>query len=156
MYARRRPGRRTIGVVLPGSFTEIGSLEQVVAHYRPEVIACISEEVLGFGRKLPEASYWGGEPSPCPSQTDFWASERQAATAVEYPCPGVAAGRLLCKRSRADPHRLPQTRSAASRKCLTDSLNGTRRSPDRKNRKIVEDSLETGTEPPSQAPKRPH
>ena len=49
----------------------------MVAHH-PKAIACISEEVLGFGRKLPIASYRSGEPSPCPSPTDLWASERQA------------------------------------------------------------------------------
>ena len=86
----------------------------MVAHYRPEAVACISEEVLGFGRKPPEASYWGGEPSPCPSQADFWASERQAATAVEQPCPEVAAGRLLCtvhygRISRSTPYSRKET-----------------------------------------------
>ena len=56
MYARARPG-----IVLPNSLTEIGGLEQVVAHHRPKAIACISEEVLGFGRKLPKASYRSGD-----------------------------------------------------------------------------------------------
>ena len=87
MYARRRPGIRTIDIVLPGSFTEIGSLEQVVAHYRPEVVACVPEEALGFGRKLPEASYWGGESSLAQVRRTF----------------GRARGRLLPQLSTLAP-----------------------------------------------------
>ena len=86
----------------------------MVAHYRPEAIACISEEVLGSVRKLLEASHWGGEPSPCPSQADFWAIERQVATAVERHCPEVAAGKLLCtvhygRISRSTPYSRKET-----------------------------------------------
>ena len=32
-----------------------------MAHYRPEASACISEKVLGLGRKLPEDSDRSGE-----------------------------------------------------------------------------------------------
>ena len=32
-----------------------------MAHHRPETSACISEEILGFGRKLPEESDEGVE-----------------------------------------------------------------------------------------------
>ena len=78
MYARRRPG-----IVLSDSLTEIGDLEQVVAHHRPKAIACISEEVLGIGRKLLAASYRSGEPSPCPSPIGIRARKRQAIAAVE-------------------------------------------------------------------------
>ena len=115
MYARRRPGRRTIGVVLPDSFTEIGSLEQVVAHYRPEVIACIPEEVLGSGRKLLEDSERGGESSPRSCQIDLWSrTTRQIVVTVERLCPEVAAGKLLCtvhygRISRFTPYRRKET-----------------------------------------------
>ena len=85
-----------------------------MAHYRQEAIACISEEVLGFGRKLPEAGYRSGEPSPCPSPVDFRASERQAVATVEQPCPKVAAGKLLCpvhygRISRSTPYSRKET-----------------------------------------------
>ena len=67
-----------------------------MVHHCQDTIDCISEEVLGFGRELPEASYRSGEPSPCPSPVDFWASERKAVATDEQLCPEVAAGKLLC------------------------------------------------------------
>ena len=49
----------------------------MVAHYRPEASACISEKVLGFGRKLPEDSDRSGEPTPCSGETTFGRGQGQ-------------------------------------------------------------------------------
>ena len=48
---------------------------------------CISEEVLGFGRKLPEVSRRGGESSPRSSSTYLWSRARKVADATERLCP---------------------------------------------------------------------
>ena len=67
----------TIGFDLPDTLTEAGGLEQAVAHYCPNTSACISEEILGFGRELPQTV------------------TRPAAAAAEQHSPEVVAGRLL-------------------------------------------------------------
>ena len=59
------------------------------------------------------------------------------------------------KRSREDPQGLPETRFAASWKGLTASLNGLYRTSNT-DRKTAHGLPRNGTEPPPQAPKRPH
>ena len=86
MYARSRPGR-TIGFDLPDPLTEVGGLEQVVAHYCPNTSACISEEILGFGRELPTDSEEREEPTPRTSGEVLWTRTRPAVAAAEQHCP---------------------------------------------------------------------
>ena len=61
-----------------------------------DIVDCIPEEILGFGRELPEASSGGGKPSPRSRQTDLWPRARQIVATVKRLCPEVAAGELLC------------------------------------------------------------
>ena len=82
MYARSRP-RRTIGFDLPDSFAEIGGLEQVVAHYRPNTSARIPEEILGFGRELPTDSEEREEPASRTSREVLGSRTRPAVAAAE-------------------------------------------------------------------------
>ena len=58
-----------------------------MAHYRPEASACISEKVLGFGRKLPEDSDRSGEPTPCSGENDLRSRTGPAVATAEQPCP---------------------------------------------------------------------
>ena len=58
-----------------------------MAHYRPEAPAYIPEEILGFGRKLPEDSDRSGEPTPGSSENDLWSRARPAVTPAEQRCP---------------------------------------------------------------------
>ena len=67
----------------------------MVAPYRPEASACISEKVLGFGRKLPEDSDRSGEPTPCSGENDLRSRTGSAVATAEQPCPKIIAGRLL-------------------------------------------------------------
>ena len=48
VYARRRPGRRTTTIVLPGSLTEAPFVEPLVAYHIKGTVDCISEEVLAL------------------------------------------------------------------------------------------------------------
>ena len=117
MYARRRPGRSTIGIVLPDSLEEIGGLEQVVAHHRPEATACISEKVLGIDRKLLTAtgSEASKESSLSPGPIEIRASERrESVAAIERHRSEVKAGKLLCpvhygRSSRSTPYSRKKT-----------------------------------------------
>ena len=59
----------------------------MVAHYRPEASAYIPEEILGFGRKLPEDSDRSGEPTPGSSENDLRSRTRPAVAAAEQHCP---------------------------------------------------------------------
>ena len=67
-----------------------------MVHHCQDIVDCIPEEILGFGRELPEASCRGGEPSPRSRQTDLWPRARQTVATAEQLCPKVAAGELLC------------------------------------------------------------
>ena len=58
-----------------------------MAHYRPEASACISEKVLGFGRKLPEDSDRSGKPTSCSGENDLRSRTGPAVAAAEQPCP---------------------------------------------------------------------
>ena len=66
-----------------------------MASYRPEALACISEKVLGFGRKLPEDSDRSGKSTPCSGESDLWSRTGSAVATIEQPCPEIEAGRLL-------------------------------------------------------------
>ena len=57
---------------------------------------CIPEEILGFGRQLPEGSSGDSRPSPRSCQTDLWSRAWQIVATVERLCSEVAAGELLC------------------------------------------------------------
>ena len=85
LYARRRSGRRTIAVVLPGAPSQTHLVESVVAHHSKGITHCIPEEILGIDRELPEAtrSIRCGESSPCPSQTCLGQRPRPSAATVE-------------------------------------------------------------------------
>ena len=69
------------------SLTEAGGLEQVVAHYRPNTSACISEKILGFGRELPTDSEEREEPTSRASGEVLWTRTRPAVAAAEQHSP---------------------------------------------------------------------
>ena len=83
MYARRRPGRRTIAIILPGTFTKTHLVESLVAYHRKGITDCIPEKILGFARELPEGSIRCGESSSRPSQTLLGQRSRPSAATVE-------------------------------------------------------------------------
>ena len=83
VYARGRPGRRTIAFVLPGTFTKTHLVESLVAHRRKGITACIPEEILGIARELPEGSSRCGESSSRPSQTLLGQRSRPSAATAE-------------------------------------------------------------------------
>ena len=83
MYARRRPGRRTIAIILPGTFTKTHLVESLVAYHRKGITDCIPEEILGIDRELPEGSSRCGESSSRPSQTLLGQRPRLSAATVE-------------------------------------------------------------------------
>ena len=85
MYARRRPGRRTIAIILPGTFTKTHLVESLVAYHRKGITDCIPEEILGIARELPEATRSSrcGESSSRPSQTLLGQRSRPSAATVE-------------------------------------------------------------------------
>ena len=66
-----------------------------MASYRPEALACIPEEILGFGRKLPEDSNRSGQPTSSSGKSDLWSRTGSAVATVEQPCPEIEAGKLL-------------------------------------------------------------
>ena len=59
----------------------------MVALYCPEASACISEKVLGFGRKLPEDSEGSDEPTPYSVENDLRSRTGLPVATVEQPCP---------------------------------------------------------------------
>ena len=60
------------------------------------IVDCIPEEILGFGRQLPEGSSGDSKPSPRSCQTDLRSRAWQIVATVERLCSEVAAGELLC------------------------------------------------------------
>ena len=66
-----------------------------MAPYCPNTSACISEEILGFGRELPTDSEEREEPTSRTSGEVLWTRTRPAAAAAEQHSPEVVAGRLL-------------------------------------------------------------
>ena len=76
LYARRRSGRRTVAVVLPGSVIKACCLESLAAHYCKGIVDCIPEEILGFARELPEGSSRGAQRSPRSCQAALWPRAR--------------------------------------------------------------------------------
>ena len=93
VYARRRPGRRTIAVVLPGTFTKTGRLEPLVAPYSKSIVGCIPEEILGIAWELPEGSGRCEERSPCSRQARLRSRARQIVATVERLRTQVIAGK---------------------------------------------------------------
>ena len=86
VYARRRPGRRTIAVVLPGSFTETGGLESWW-HITARAIDCIPEEILGIARELPEEVVGVKNPHLARVRLDLWPRARQIAAQLSKYAP---------------------------------------------------------------------
>ena len=60
-------------------------VESLVAHHNKDIIDCISEEVLGIDRKLPEATrnIRCGESSSRPRQASLGQRSWQTATTIE-------------------------------------------------------------------------
>ena len=83
VYARRRSGRRTVAVVLPGAPPQTHLVESVVAHHSKGTTYCIPEKILGIDRELLEGSKRCGESSSCPSQTCLGQRPRPSAATVE-------------------------------------------------------------------------
>ena len=93
VYARRRPGRKTIAVVLPGTSTETHCLESVVAYHRKSTADCIPEEILGTAWELLEGSSRCGKSSPCSRQTCLRPRARKIVATVEQLRSSVIAGK---------------------------------------------------------------